>query len=141
MRAPTVTFVVGLCGSGKTWLAERIIATRKFDEGFLLPQNRFRQLQELIQALRTGQDCVVVEIGFCRDENRQPMIQDLHSHVPNANIRWLCIENNLSRANKNCHEREGHLGDPEKQVTINEGLSPHYTYPEGAVVLSMWTRE
>ena len=32
---PTVTFIVGLCGAGKTWLADRIPANKKFAEGFL----------------------------------------------------------------------------------------------------------
>ncbi len=36
----TVTFILGLCGAGKTWLADSMIsdgkAARKFDEGFIV---------------------------------------------------------------------------------------------------------
>jgi hypothetical protein len=112
---PTVTFILGLCGAGKSWLAHRIIAKAMFDEGFLL-----------------------VEIAFCQAEARQAILQELDA-IPNLHVRWLCIENDLERANKNSRERT-HPGDPDIQVQINRGLSPNYTYPEGAIVLRMWTR-
>jgi hypothetical protein len=133
----TVTFILGLCGAGKTWLADRIVAGAKFDEGFL---NDSTQHAALIAALRSGQDCVVVEIAYCQEAGRQQIVQELAGAIPNATINWLCIENDLFRANKNCRERTN-KGDAEGHVAINRRVSPVYTYPEGGVILHMWTRE
>lgn len=133
---PTVTFILGLCGAGKTWVAQRIIAGAMFDEGFLLEPDQRRRLTQVLQA---GHDAVVVEIGFCKADAREAILREL-SAIPNLHVRWLCIENNLEKANKNCRERT-HPGDPDIQVQINAALSPAYTYPAGAIILRMWTRE
>jgi len=134
----TLTFILGLCGAGKSTLANRIVAGRKFDEGFCLqPQ----QLLDLITELNRGNDCVVVEIAFCRAEKREVLVRELESKVPDVRINWLCFENDLAIANKNCRERTDKEGDPETLVGINRNLSRDYTYPDGAVVLKMWTRD
>jgi hypothetical protein len=133
----TVMFILGLCGAGKTWLADRIVASAKFDEGFL---NDPTQHAALIAALRSGQDCVVVEIAYCQEAVRQQIVQELAAAIPGVTIKWLCIENDLFRTNKNCHERTN-KGDAAGHVAINRRVSPVYTYPEGAVTLRMWTKE
>ncbi len=132
----TVTFIVGLCGAGKTWLAERMPGT-KFDEGFLKDVD---QHAALINALRSGEGCVVVEIAYCLEEDRRSIVRELAREVPTAEIEWLCIENDLDKANKNCRERTN-KGDPDGHVRINRWVSPRYTYPVGATVLPMWTRQ
>jgi hypothetical protein len=62
--------------------------------------------------------------------------------MPGVRINWLCIENDLSKANKNCRERTNKedLGG-RKHIEINGRLSPDYTYPGGAIILKMWTKE
>lgn len=136
---PTVTFVLGLCGAGKSWLADRIIAKAKFDEGFLLPDRVEENVTALISTLREGGDAVVVEIGFCQAGPRAAIVKAL-ADVRDLHVRWLCIENDLQKANKNCLERQ-HPGDPRIQIDINGRLSPAYSYPDGAVLLRMWTRQ
>jgi hypothetical protein len=133
----TLTFILGLCGAGKTWLADRIVASAKFDGDFL---NDPTQHAALITALRSGQDCVVAEIAYCQETYRQQIVQELTMAVPGVMIKWLCIENDLFRANKNCHERTN-KGEAVGHVAINRQVSPVYTYPEGAVILRMWTKE
>ena len=132
----TVTFILGLCGAGKTWLKDRIIAGGKFDEGFLNDPDQHRAL---ISTLLSGEDCVVVEIAYCQQLESEQIVSELTSAVPNVKIRWLCIENNLERANKNCRERTN-KGSPEGHVRMNAGYSQVYTYPEGGVIFKMWTR-
>ena len=133
----TVTFILGLCGAGKTWFADRILAVAKFDEGFL---NDPTQHTALIEALSSGQDCLVVEIAYSQEIARQQIAEEIARAVPNVAIRWLCIENDLFRANKNCRERTN-KGDADGHVGINRHVSPVYTYPEGGTILRMWTRE
>lgn len=133
---PTVTFILGLCGSGKTWLADRIIADEKFDDSFLKDQNKHCAL---IDALGSGKDCIVIEIAYCCEKEREKIICEVTNAVPNVKINWLCIENDLYRANKNCRERTN-KDDPEGHVRINQRYSPCYTYPDGGVVFKMWTK-
>lgn len=131
----TATFILGLCGAGKTHLANRIVADRKFDENFAVEQV---QQSALIEALRSGLKCVVIEIGFCVQSNRDLIVALLHREVPGVRINWICIENDLQRANKNCRERTNKR-DPGGHVEINGRISPQYTYPDGAIVMRMWT--
>jgi hypothetical protein len=132
---PKVTFILGLCGSGKSHLAAGIAAGAKFDEGFLLDEE---QHQALFAALRSGEDCVVVEFAYVLAEERRKILAEIEGAVPGVDVEWLCIENHLARANKNCRERD--KGDAEWHVRINEYYWPRYTYPEGSEVRAMWTK-
>jgi len=132
----TVTFILGLCGAGKSWLASRAAVGAKFDEGFL---DDASQHDALIASLRSGNDAVVVEIAYCVEEARIAIVRELERAVPGVSIRWVCFENDLVVANKNCRERMN-KGDAEGHVAINERVSPWYTYPKDALVLPMWTR-
>src|SRR5262245_47482112 len=88
---PTITFLLGLCGSGKTWLKDRLAARVKFDEGFV---NDSKQQADLFDALRAGKDAVVVEITYCEEKRRNKFLIDLYREVPGGlHVRWLCFEN------------------------------------------------
>jgi len=103
---PTVTFVLGLCGSGKSWLADRIPADIKFHDGFWLAERRSANVAALIGTLRGGGEAVIVEIAFCWAPARQEILQALFA-VPDLSVRWICIENDLRKANANCLRRHG----------------------------------
>lgn len=121
----TVTFILGLCGSGKTWHADRIVAAgkavRKFDEKFI---EECVQQNEVIKSLRDGEDCVVVEINYCLEEKRQEIVSKLTKAVQNVKIKWLCIENDLDKANKNCLKRKNEIPykDPKNTSRLTNGL-------------------
>lgn len=134
----TVTFILGLCGSGKTHLIERLPADLKFDEGFLW--NLANEHERLIAALASGKDCIAIEIEYCRQSHREEIVDYIRKAVPNVKIKWLCFENSLAKANKNCRERTD-KPDPERHVVINQLLSPDYTYPDGAEIRPIWTQE
>lgn len=133
----TVTFILGLCGSGKSWLADGIAADIKFHEGFWLPVRRKANLAALATTLRDGGTAIVVDVEFCTAAARQELVQSL-SAVPGLTIQWICIENDLSKANDNCRRRQDH-GNANIQIGINESLSPQYHYPEGAEIRTMWS--
>lgn len=135
---PTVTFILGLCGSGKSWLLNEHLAAHKGPhDGFLSDP---KHVSKLRVALLAGQDAAVVEIALCRFDAREQLLAQI-ADIPNLHVRWICFENDLERANKNCSERRGHSGDPEEHLRINAWLSPLYSYPEGAEVLKIWSRD
>src|SRR5262249_42865616 len=106
-----------------------------FDEDFL---NDYFQHRELISALRSGQDAVVVEIAYCLNAERSRIVAELQAAVPGVTICWDCFENDAVVANKNCRGRTN-KGDAEGHIAINAIISPHYTYPDGANIMKMWT--
>jgi hypothetical protein len=134
---PSVTFILGLCGSGKSWLANHISADIKFDEGFWLSERRAANVAALVATLRGGGNALVVEVEFCLEAARQQILEEL-SVVPGIAVHWICIENELRTANENCRRRKNH-GNADTQVQINEQLSLNYTYPDGAEIRPMWS--
>jgi hypothetical protein len=131
----TAWFIVGYCGSGKTHRAEEMVRTlcvkEKFDEGFLICP---AQQTELIQALRNGVDCVVVEIGFCLEQNRKFIDRELRREVCGVKIEWEYFEADLQKANENCRRRKDKLQDPGglKHIEINTNrIGSLYKIPPG----------
>jgi hypothetical protein len=134
---PTVTFILGLCGSGKSKFAELLKDVNLIDERF------FDRKDELIKALTAGKNCAIVEIALCKEDMRDQIVRDLQGSVPNLKINWVCIENDLAKANANC-KRERKDKDPADynpagHIHMNTQIyGPAYTYPEGAIILKMW---
>src|ERR1700730_2405924 len=92
LLVPTVTFILGYCGSDKTHLADEMVTAHgvhKFDEDFLTDRV---QHQQLIQNLRDNRDCIVIEIAYCWEHERQSIIEMLNREVPGVAIEWVCFE-------------------------------------------------
>ncbi len=125
-----VTFILGLCGSGKSHLAKSIPGVTVFDEGFV---DDAVQHERLFSELRAGRDCVVVEIWYCVERFRRAIEAEINRSVPGTVIEYLCFKNDLVRANENCRKRPD-KGDPEGHIRINTQISREYTCPPGAPV-------
>jgi len=125
---PTVTFILGLCGSGKTHLSEELALQSGADIfESLVGNNAFA---ELSQRLASGMDCIVEEICFCIPSWRDEILQIL-SQIEGLEVRWICFENDLDSANWNV-DRRTNKADAETHNRINQQLHPHYVYPNGA---------
>jgi hypothetical protein len=140
---PTVTVIVGLAGSGKSTRADELVdqakaagkALVKIDEQ--LWSRKYSEKRDLlVRELRADNDCVVAEIAFCCRYDREDFIGWIESAVPGVEIRWICIENNREKANRNCRNRPERA--PEDHVRMNDAVSPRYDCPEGAKVVPMW---
>jgi hypothetical protein len=128
------TFIVGLCGSGKTALAslikQRHPDCRIFDEEFLRDR---RQHRELFDRIRTGRRSVVIEIAFCLPKYRRWMLGYLAKKFPGTQINWIFFENDLRSANWNCSYRKNkNPGSIQKHWKINKRLTAQYVIPSGA---------
>ena len=127
-----ITFILGLSGSGKTYLSERL----KKETGAEVFTNLLADdsgLTALIESLRDGKDCIVDEVRFCLPAYRQQILQSL-SQITSLDMRWVCYENDLETANWNVIHRTN-KGDPEGHLDINLRLHPHYTYPVNAEIV------
>jgi len=129
-----ITFILGLSGSGKTYLSERL----KRETGAEVFTNLLVDdsgLTALIESLRNGKDCIVDEVRFCLPAYREQILQSL-SQITDLDMRWICYENDLETANWNVIHRTN-KGDPEGHLDLNLRLHPHYTYPANAEIVQI----
>lgn len=125
-----VTFILGLAGSGKSYLAKAIVASSgaKVFEGTEGGQ-RDLLLPALIHHLKGGGDCVVEEIAYCVAEFREKIASYIEASVSGVEIEWICYENNLESANWNVVNRANKSAVAE-HMEINRQYHPLYTYPQ-----------
>jgi hypothetical protein len=126
-----ITFILGLCGSGKTYLSRQL----KKETGAELFENLLSDdssLAALIECLRDGKDCIVDEVRFCLPTYRDQIVEYL-SQI-DVKMRWVCYENDLQSANWNVIRRKD-KGDPEEHLGINLRLHPRYQYPANAEII------
>jgi hypothetical protein len=127
-----LTFIVGLSGSGKTYLSERL----KRETGAEVFTNLLADdssLTALMESLGDGKDCIIDEVRFCLPDYREQILRSL-SQITGLVMRWICFENDLEKANWNVIHRTD-KGDPEGHLDINLRLHPHYTYPNDAEII------
>ena len=128
----TCTFIVGLCGSGKTYLSQQLKKATGAEvfENLLADGGNF---PALIECLKEGKDCIVDEVRLCLADYRDQIIQYI-AQVADVTTRWICYENDLESANWNVIHRKN-KADPEGHLDINLRLHPHYEYPANAEIL------
>ncbi len=133
-----VTFIVGLCGSGKSTLVQemqRAGPVKVFDDGFAdSPAKR----RELIENLRLGKECVVADIPYCLEGYRRCIELIIREELPDIEINWIWFENSLAKANQNVLKRQDGR-DTEALLRINSRVSPQYTIPPGTEIRSIIT--
>ena len=136
----TLTVLVGLCGSGKSELINKMILEKEciYDGGFLecAPKH-----QEVICYLRNGKDCVISEAGFCEKSKREVIVRKVLEALPQAHIFFVCFENDLEQANINCASEKRIDRAPQQHIEMNNYLSPIYKrdgYPENRIILKVY---
>jgi predicted kinase len=127
-----VTFVLGLCGSGKSYLAQQM-GRRTGERVFENLLSDASALPVLLACLKEGKDCIVDDVRFCLPEYRNEILHQL-SQISGVEIHWVCYENDLESANWNVMHRTD-KGDPQGHLDINLRLHAHYEYPAGAAVI------
>jgi hypothetical protein len=134
----TVTFIFGLCASGKSWLAEQMRREGKevLDEGFpatadgSLSPAKYGRLQEL---LRDGKDCAVVEATLFVEGQQQQALTYLRG-IPNVEVKWIAFANDPDTANHNAfHRKDKANPDGPGHKAINDRWTRlRWTFPAGA---------
>lgn len=130
-----LTFLLGLCGSGKTFIAERL-ATQTGAElfsDFLQDQNK--NFPALVKNLSSGVDCIIDEWKYSIPRFRDKILADL-VNVANLEVEWICFVNDRASADWNVVHRTN-KADIEGHLRINEFLSDVYQYPAPAQILKI----
>jgi hypothetical protein len=123
-----VTFILGLCGSGKSWLLEKLKYEHPESVTF---ESLIAKRTEgvLLQCLKEGRDCIVEDINFCNPVARDKIVRFL-SRVPGVEIEWKALDNDLESANWNVTHRIN-KADPEEHLRTNQQVHQDYKPPEG----------
>lgn len=130
-----VTFLLGLAGSGKSFLAEKL--KREMDaEIFEGTEGEEKQklLRAMVQRLMDGKNCVVEEIAYCLPSRREAIVTNLCSVLFDIEIEWICFENDLESANWNVRHRKN-KSDVQGHLHINQCYHGLYIYPGGAKII------
>jgi hypothetical protein len=130
---PRAIFPLGLCGSGKSWLAEELkqqIGAEVF-EGVHGEQG----WPEVRRALLGGRDIIIEEIYCCDATYRDRICRMYLENIPGLITEWLCFENDLDSANWNVDRRLGK--DAPAHRRINGRLATIYSIPAGAQIMKI----
>lgn len=130
-----VTFLLGLAGSGKSFLAEKL-KRETGAEIFEGTEGDATKKQHMLQHLINGGSCIVEEIAYCLPSRREAIVSNLCSVASNVEIEWICFENDLESANWNVtHRKDENKSNVLGHLHINQCYHGLYIYPGGAKVI------
>jgi predicted kinase len=138
-----ILVLVGLPGSGKTTLSEKLEA-----EGWLVFDDykanaiddcshfrKSKHFESLLVSLHAGRNCVVADVDFCKAEARTEAEQVLRDEVPDMEVRWIYFSNDIASCEANIRHQKGR--NFEDRLTAIHRYSSQYTIPSGAEVRSV----
>jgi len=145
-----VTVIVGLPGAGKTTYIEANFRDAKIFDDFHKGAKDDSPLFEksknylpLIKALIEGNDCVISDVEFCRQNNLEIVIKNLEEIATafdlNIKTELLAFENNPEKCKINAVAR-GRAHHPAELKKIDDLAKIYYISP-GAKILPVITKK
>ncbi len=133
-----ITFFLGLAGSGKSHLAE-MLEKETGAAMFEGPAGNKEVKLRMLQHLAGGGSCIVEEIAYCLPSQREAIVLEICSKIPEIEIEWICLENDLESANwnvkhRNIEGKENVLG----HLRINQCYHGLYIYPGGVKAIPIY---
>jgi predicted kinase len=134
-----VVFLVGLPGAGKSTHLKRFEGTGKlcfddFKAHAVNNSSRFdcsRHYQDLLSTLRSGAECIVSDVDFCRPAARKDAEKFLNHDVAGIEMEWIFFENNPEQCKKNVIAR-GRNSFQHELITI-QYFTRVYKLPVGCI--------
>lgn len=136
---PKVTFIQGLVASGKSHLASELeaLGAFKIDDSGFNPTGEWAvhfntNYPAVISKLQEDINCVIVEVYYNQQANRETITQRLNSDVPDVQIEWIFFDNDLETALWNCFTRyyKGEKNDLVGAIAQNFRMHQFYEIPD-----------
>jgi hypothetical protein len=122
-----VQFIVGLPGSGKTYLAKSYLATNlQFSKNWKLYDDPV-DLAKMIQDVKNGWSLIVTDPHLCWERNRS--IAQILMENAGAEVEWTFFENNPAACKRNVVKRN----DNRRVDSFIDLLSKNYVVPTGVI--------
>lgn len=134
-----ITFLVGLPGSGKTYLGE-LLAANDANVTYLDDISVNGGLNELQKAIHVlGAENIVVSDAFlCRQRDREQAVAVLKKMAPAYALEWVFFENAPEKCLRNADYRNKGLGATRLVTRMIFDMSKEYAIPEGVSVREVW---
>lgn len=141
-----LTIVVGLPGSGKSTLIERVmnsipgVCIEDYMKNSINYSRLFtysRHYETLIGDLLAGKDCIIADIIFCDTACREDAVRIVRQNVPDVEIEWLFFENAPEKCKINAIRRNSQL--LQQELEYIRLLSVKYQIPDGAKVVDVYS--
>lgn len=134
-----ILFIVGLPGSGKSHLAQKINQENDGKYKIIDDPRSFDQILPFVD-----QDLIITDPALCFPQNRELAIKKITEVNPNVKFDWIYFENDPETCLRNSESRNQELIQkgkaPRKVDSFIRNLHQFYTIPEGSNVLKVWTK-
>ena len=134
----TITVLVGLPGSGKSWLgSEMLKASQGPTTLFLDDVSQAGGVQKVLEAVSAGaQHIILSDPHLCVPENRLKAEEILAS--TGYIVKWMFFENAPLKCEINVRHRQITQGDSRKVSVFIRELSKQYIIPMGQPRIRIW---
>lgn len=132
-----ITFLVGLPGSGKTFLGEQLAEDPNvtyLDD--ITVKGGLDELDYAVNALGAT-DIVVSDVFLCRERDRTSALKHLKRIAPGYEVVWVFFENAPEKCVKNVRHR-AKSGDERLVEGLIRELTREYVIPECVPVREIW---
>ncbi len=127
-----VLFIVGLPGSGKTHLANRI--NRDNNNRYTIVDDPTNFNTQIVPLLNDGRDIIITDPHLCVDKNRESAKNKVHSINDKYKIEWIFFENDPIKCLRNIE----HRSDGRKVKNYINQLSKSYIIPDNSTIIEIW---
>lgn len=132
-----VIFIVGLPGSGKSHLAQKINSDNDGRYRIIDDPRSFDQILPHVH-----EDLIITDPALCFPQNRELAVQKISEANPRVKFDWIYFENDPETCLRNSELRNRELvrkgKSPRKVDSFIRNLHQFYTIPESSTVLSVW---
>ena len=133
----TIILIVGLPGSGKSHLANRINDDNNGKFTIIDDPKDFKEIEDIINT-----DLIITDPQLCFEKNRQNALKRIKSLNPDCKIEWIFFKNDPEKClvNTRIRDRAAIISfKPIKKVeSFIKNFSQYYTIPEGSFVVDVW---
>lgn len=126
-----IIVIVGLPGSGKTTLANKI---KEVNKDYIIIDDPKNFSIDIEPHIVNGQNIILVDPNLCFDKNRDRLVELIKKLNPNIKIDWIFFENNPTKCLNNIHLRS----DNKNVKSFIKQFSKFYRMPENSNVFEIW---
>ena len=134
MKTSTITFVIGLCGSGKSKVADNLNYRVRIKDGFV---DKLEMHQLVIEVLNECNENCVVEDAFLLKKDKQDLILSKleNAGIASNRIIWVYVNTSPEDCQNNLLQRVER--DFVQHVRMNNYLILHKNIPDGAIEIKI----